>query len=469
VITSTRNRTVAAAARLKKRGIREQRRRFLVEGAQASSEALEAEALESLFHTSDAGGRVPEVIRVARQAEIPVSEVSPQVMAHLTSTVTPQGLVGEARFVDVPVDRIPMESGIVPVLCSVRDPGNAGTILRSADAAGAAGVVFTTASVDVYNGKTVRASAGSLFHLPVARELSPEEAVGALRDAGARVFAAAPDGEIDAYEADLAGPTALLLGNEAWGLTSDVRKLADASIRIPIRGRAESLNLAAAAALLLFEAARRREGTSGGLGALLSAQMHDLRLPLTALKGFAATLADRWDRFEEVTRRELVRAMILDTERVSAMLSLLGDAARMDRGRHLEGRDEVDLREAAQWVAETFAMSPEHPVVEVRGRATAHGDPERVRSLLLVLCDGALWWSQEGAVDIELREDGAEAEAEVRRAGGPGPEDPEAPFEPAGKGTKAALHLARQIVEALGGSLTASGGDGVSFRLRLPS
>jgi tRNA(Leu) C34 or U34 (ribose-2'-O)-methylase TrmL len=362
-----------------------------------------------------------------------------------------------------------VEAGIVPVLCSVRDPGNAGTILRSADAAAAAGVVFTTASVDVYNAKAVRASAGSLFHLPVVRELSPEDAVGALRDSGAQVLAAAPDGEVDVYEADLGRPTALLLGNEAWGLTSEVRKLADASIRIPIPGRAESLNLAAAAALLLFEAARGREGTPGGLGALVSAQMHDLRLPLTALKGFAATLADRWDRFQEGTRKELVRAMVLDTERVSAMLSLLADATRLARGGDLRGREVVDLGEAAQWVAETFARSPEHPAVEVTGRAMARCESERARALLLVLCDGALWWSQDGAVEIELRDEDPGAEIDVRRAGGPGPEDPEAPFEPAGKGTKAALHLTREIVESMGGSLVATGGDGVSFRLRLPS
>jgi TrmH family RNA methyltransferase len=469
VITSTKNRTVAAAARLKKRGIREQRRRFLVEGAQAAGEALEAGALESVFHTGEGGGRVPEVVEAARRAGVPVSHVSAQVMGFLTSTVTPQGLVGEARFVDVPMAQIPSDAGVVPVLCAVRDPGNAGTILRSADAAGAAGVVFTTASVDVYNGKTVRASAGSLFHLPVAREVSPEEAVETLRGSGAQVLAAAADGEIDVHDADLTRPTALLLGNEAWGLASEVRSLADASVRIPIRGKAESLNLAAAAALLLFEAARGREGRGDGLGPMVSAQMHDLRLPLTALKGFASTLADRWERFEDATRHELVRAMVLDTERVAAMISLLGDAARVDQGRELEGRDQVDLSKAAAWVAETFARSPDHPRVEVAGTATGIGDPERIRAVLLVVCDGALWWGQDGSVEIRLSERGDRAEVEVRRRGGPGPGDPEEPFDPSGKGTKAALRLARDVVEHTGGSLTADGGNGITFRLRLPT
>ena len=459
---------MAAAARLKKRGIREQRRRFLVEGAQAAGEALEAGALESLFHTTDAGGRVPEVVEAARRAGVPVTEVSPNVMGFLTSTVTPQGLVGEARFVDVPLGEIPVDAGVVPVLCAVRDPGNAGTILRSADAAGAAGIVFTTASVDVYNGKTVRASAGSLFHLPVAREVTPEDAVRELRDSGAQILAAAADGDVDVHRADLTRPTAILLGNEAWGLTSEVRALADASVRIPIRGRAESLNLAAAAALLLFEADRRRSGPREGFGRIVSAQMHDLRLPLTALKGFASTLADRWDRFDDPTRQELVRAMVLDTERVSAMLSLLGDAARMDQGRELEGRDQVDLAGAARWVAETFSRSPDHPRVEVFGTATALGDPERIRAVLLVLCDGALWWGQDGPVEVAVKGDGARAEVEIRRRGGPGPDDPQEPFDPSGKGTRAALGLARVVIEEAGGSLEAEGGDGITFRLRLP-
>jgi RNA methyltransferase, TrmH family len=467
VITSTRNRTVAAAARLKKRGIREQRGLFLVEGAQAAGEALEAEALESLFVTADAGGRVPEVVRAAREAGVPVTEVAHPVMAHLTSTVTPQGLVGEARFVDVPLDRVPVGDGVVPVLCSVRDPGNAGTILRSADAAGAAGVVFTTGSVDVYNGKTVRASAGSLFHLPVVREVSAEAAAETLRDAGATVLAAAADGEIDAHQADLSGPTALLFGNEAWGLGTEVRSLADGSVRVPIRGRAESLNLAAAAALLLFEAARRRG--RGGLAAVVSAQMHDLRLPITALKGFAATLADRWDGIDDATRHELVEAMVLDTERVSAMVSLLGDVSRLERGRALERPEEVDLNEAGLWVAGAFARSPEHPPVEVEGRGTVRNDTERVRSILLMLCDGALWWSHEGPLRVVVRAEGSHEVVEVGRGGGPGPEDPQAPFDPAGRGTKAGLDLTRRVVEACGGSLTAEGGDGILFRLRLPS
>ncbi|MGH8875345.1 MAG: TrmH family RNA methyltransferase, partial [Acidimicrobiia bacterium] len=167
MISSTKNPRVADAAKLKKRGLREQRGRFLVEGAQAAGEAVGVGAVELLFHVPGATGRVPEVVAAAEAAGVEVEAVSEAVMDHLTSAVTPQGIVAVAGFVDVPMSEL--EPGPVPVLCSVRDPGNAGTLLRSADASGAAGVVFTTDSVDVYNAKAVRASAGSVFHVPVVR------------------------------------------------------------------------------------------------------------------------------------------------------------------------------------------------------------------------------------------------------------------------------------------------------------
>jgi RNA methyltransferase, TrmH family len=148
------------------------------------------------------------------------------------------------------------------VLVNVRDPGNAGTVLRTADAAGADGVIFSDASVDPYNSKCVRATAGSLFHLPLVMDVPVAQAVGAMREAGLRVLAA--DGRagrpLDEAGPDgrgglLGGPTAWLFGNEAWGLPADVLALADDVAAVPIYGRAESLNLAAAAAVCLYASA----------------------------------------------------------------------------------------------------------------------------------------------------------------------------------------------------------------------
>ena len=143
-------------------------------------------------------------------------------------------------------------------LVEIRDPGNLGAVIRSADAAGAAGVVVAGPSVDPYNEKVVRASAGSLFHVPVAVAREVSAAAAALRERGCTLLAAAADGATSVYDVDARGRVAVFFGNEARGLSPEVRALMDASMRVPMAGGAESLNLAAAAAVVLFELARRR-------------------------------------------------------------------------------------------------------------------------------------------------------------------------------------------------------------------
>jgi TrmH family RNA methyltransferase len=187
--------------------------------------------------------------------------VSGEIMSDLAQTVTPQGLLAVCRFVDVPLaSLIAAAPVLVAVLANVRDPGNAGTVLRTADAAGAQGVIFSDASVDPYNSKCVRSSAGSLFHLPVVVGAALSEVTAALTGAGLRVVAA--DGgasrKLDDLESSgqLALPTAWLFGNEAWGLPDDLLALADDAVAVPIYGHAESLNLAAAAAVCMYASAR---------------------------------------------------------------------------------------------------------------------------------------------------------------------------------------------------------------------
>ena len=468
-ITSTKNPKVADAAKLSKRGLRDKRRRFLVEGAQAAAEAVATGAAEQIFHVPGSTGRVPQVVEAARAAGLEVEAVSEAVMAHLTSAVTPQGIVAVAGYMDVPLSDL--GPGTVPVLCSVRDPGNAGTVLRSADAFGAAGVVFTTDSVDAYNAKAVRSSAGSLFHVPIVREVQAAAAVEELRDAGATILAAAADGELEAAQADLSGYTALLLGNEAWGLPAEIRAMADGSVRVPILGRAESLNLAAAAAILLFLSATGGRSRGSDLAAVISGSVHDVRLPLTALKGFASTLVDRWDRFQDPARHGMVEGMLLDIERVSSMIGLMVDAARIEQGRVTRTSEPRPAADSLAWIADLFRRSHDYPDVEVEGDAPVAVDRERVQALLLALCDGAMWFGQEGSIRIEARAEDGAAVIEVRRQG-EGPDDVEAQRMFAGpgeEGSRIGLHVARRIALALGGSLDAEGGDGVRFRLTLPS
>ncbi len=265
-ITTIRSPRVKAARQLAKRAFRDRSRTFLAEGPQAVREALELPGtLVELFVTAAAADRHAGLTGRAAQLGIPVHAVSGEVMAELAQTVTPQGLLAVCRFLDVPLaDLLATRPRLVAVLASVRDPGNAGTVLRTADAAGAQGVIFTTASVDPYNSKCVRSSAGSLFHLPVVTGADPAAAAAGLRGAGLQLLAA--DGSAAAAEGGrvldpaaaapwLAGPTAWLFGNEAWGLPAEVLALADAPVAVPIYGRAESLNLAAAAAVCLYASA----------------------------------------------------------------------------------------------------------------------------------------------------------------------------------------------------------------------
>jgi TrmH family RNA methyltransferase len=266
--TGTHSPRLKAARRLTKRAFRQRERAFLAEGPQAVAEAFHCGArVTDLFVTAHARSRHQGLVAEIAAAGIPVHVVNGEIMDELAQTVTPQGLLAVCGFVDVPLAEITSKAQLqndqprlVALLANVRDPGNAGTVLRTADAAGAHAVVFADASVDPYNGKCVRASAGSLFHLPVVAAAGLEEAVKALRQAGLRIVAAdGRDGrplDDPAVQARLAEPTAWMFGNEAWGLPPELVALADESVAVPIYGRAESLNLAAAAAVCLYASAR---------------------------------------------------------------------------------------------------------------------------------------------------------------------------------------------------------------------
>ena len=250
---------VRAARRLTRRASRAELGLFLAEGPQAVREALAAPGL--VREVLALPGRFPDLAEQAGAAGIPWLLLDEAALASLSETVTPQGVVAVCRTLDVPLGEL-LESAprLLAVLTDVRDPGNAGTVVRCADAAGADGVVLAGASVDPYNGKAVRATAGSLFHLPVALAPDPVEAVRRTRAAGLVVLAADGNGEVDLDEALDDGlldtPAAWLFGNEAHGLPEELGAVADHRVRIPIHGRAESLNLATAAAVCLYASAR---------------------------------------------------------------------------------------------------------------------------------------------------------------------------------------------------------------------
>jgi TrmH family RNA methyltransferase len=231
-------------------------RRFVVEGPQAVREALAAGGLLELFYEP---GRHEDVVAAARSAGAAVTEVTAQVLAAMADTVTPQGLVGVAPLLTVELATVTAPR-LVAVLDAVNDPGNAGTVIRTADAAGADAVVLTEGSVDPHNPKCVRATAGSLWHLPVVSGPTLDDVVRRLRASGVQVLATSGAGADDLDELAtagvLAGPTAWVFGPEAAGLSDAALALADRTVRIPMLGRAESLNLSAAAAVCLYATAR---------------------------------------------------------------------------------------------------------------------------------------------------------------------------------------------------------------------
>ncbi len=261
MIDNPRSPRVRSVAKLAKRDARAETGLFLLEGPQAVSEALafRPELVVELFVTPTALEKHPDLAQAAKAADLEPHFVTEHVLEAMADTVTPQGVVAVCRQFPVALKDILADGPrLVAVLEEVRDPGNAGTIIRAADAAGADAVVLTGRSVDLYNPKVVRATTGSIFHLPVAMapELGP--VLDKLRGVGLTVLAADIKGDdlLDARrDGTLGKPTAWLFGNEARGLTDEHLALADRAITVPIYGHAESMNLATAASVCLYESA----------------------------------------------------------------------------------------------------------------------------------------------------------------------------------------------------------------------
>ncbi len=261
MIDNPRSPRVRAVAKLAKRDARSETGLFLLEGPQAVSEALmyRPELLVDLFATPTALEKYADIAKGAAEAGLEVEFVTEHVLDAMADTVTPQGIIAVCRqFPTSLKDILGGEPKLIAILEEVRDPGNAGTIIRAADAAGADAVILTGRSVDLYNPKVVRATTGSLFHLPVAVGSDLEGVVEKAKGAGLQVIAADIKGAdllAARKKGALAAPTAWLFGNEARGLSDEHYALADWVITVPIYGHAESMNLATAASVCLYESA----------------------------------------------------------------------------------------------------------------------------------------------------------------------------------------------------------------------
>jgi TrmH family RNA methyltransferase len=254
VITSLFNSKVKLVRALARKKERYAARQFVIEGVRLIEEAIDARVTPSLvLHspTIDADARARKLLERLRAATPEVFAVSDTVMQEISNTETPQGIVAVVPFIEL---RMPAQPQFVLILDFVRDPGNVGTILRSACAAGVDAVFFAHGTADPYNDKVVRAAMGAHFAVPLrnASWQMIEEAIQHI----SRVYLADARGEFDYALVDWSRPLALIIGGEADGASDDAKKIATARVRIPMRGGAESLNAAMATTVLLFHAAR---------------------------------------------------------------------------------------------------------------------------------------------------------------------------------------------------------------------
>ncbi len=266
-VTSVKSDRVTAVRALHARQGRRKTGRFVVEGPQAVRSALAAGVvIRDLFMDDDAGAAFPDIVASAGERRLDVCRVTPEVLAAMGETSQPQGVLAVCdQLTEGDLEAVMAAPGPVVVLDAVTDPGNVGTVIRTADAVGAAGVVLTPGSADVHNGKVVRSTAGSLFHLPVLRGLEVEAVAAAAVRHGRPVVVATGDASLDLFGAvddGLVGPrTCWIVGSEAHGVGAAARAIADLAVRIPMTGRAESLNAAVAAAVVLYVTAHAAHGS----------------------------------------------------------------------------------------------------------------------------------------------------------------------------------------------------------------
>ncbi len=257
-VTGLQNPVVKAAAELKQKKYRTQNGLYLAEGLRTAEEAVAYKAVETLFYVATDDERTMRLLEDAAAQNIKLVCVSENVMKKIADTETPQGIIAVCKMRQPKLENLLASGKMLLVLDRVGDPGNIGTMLRTADAAGIGGLVLLKGCADIYAPKTVRSSMGSLFHIPVLSGVSEQDFVSAAKKAGYDLLVTCLDGADNLYKADLSGRIAFVMGNEAGGVSETLLEKADKRVYIPMAGRAESLNVAMAAGIVMFEALRRK-------------------------------------------------------------------------------------------------------------------------------------------------------------------------------------------------------------------
>lgn len=262
-IISPQNPVIKNIKSLKIRKAREEKGLFYVEGLRIVEEAMDegadiqqilvAESFLSATQSKDIQKRL-DVLDATKY------QVPDKVFKELTDTEAPQGILAVMRIKRYELADVITESGYYILLDSIRDPGNMGTIIRTADAAGFSGVIATKGCVDIYNPKVLRSTMGSIFHIPIIQCDETLKVIDILKSKGIKVYASHLEGSRNIFEVEINAGTALVIGSEAEGISNDVAASADELVRIPMPGRAESLNASVAAGIMIFEAVRQSTG-----------------------------------------------------------------------------------------------------------------------------------------------------------------------------------------------------------------
>lgn len=261
IITSNQNASIKNIKSLKARRTRDEKGMFFVEGARIVEEAIsESDEIQGIilsegFYSNSDNQSILDRIN---SLKITVNIVTEKVFKELSETDTPQGILAVMKMNRCEPDKIITGEGFYVLLDSIRDPGNMGTIIRTADAAGFSGVIVSKGCVDVYNSKVLRSTMGSVFHIPIIQFDNTIEAIEFLKSRNIKIIAAHLDGEKSIFESILSRGTAFLIGSEADGISKEASERADELIRIPMFGRAESLNASVAAGIMIYEAVRQK-------------------------------------------------------------------------------------------------------------------------------------------------------------------------------------------------------------------
>lgn len=261
-ITSLQNPQIKHLRSLEKSKYRKQEGKFVIEGIRMMEEALDADiGLDAIYYSPALldTTRGKDLFERLSERMLKIYLLSDRLMKQVGFTETPQGIIAVASQLHFSLDILLKNANpFFLLLDQIQDPGNLGTLIRTADAAGVSGVILTEGTVDLYNPKTIRATMGSLFHLPILAQQDGQDIIASLQREGIQVLAAALQTDTYFYEADFTRPTAVVIGNEGQGLSEEVLKAVDLKIKIPILGKAESLNAAVAGAILVYEGARHR-------------------------------------------------------------------------------------------------------------------------------------------------------------------------------------------------------------------